>query len=144
MTNTINYKNAYWSFMRGNRNAYVEIELGRDDSGNHITPDEFSEKFSKSLAENNVFRRLGRVIRTTASDMKVNAVVTTGNAEWVQDGMDIPDCTDTFTNFGISSYKLAALARVNNSFINDYQFNLESYLTREFAGRFQERRNQPA
>jgi HK97 family phage major capsid protein len=58
------------------------------------------------------------------------AVASTGSAAWTDDGAAIPESADAFTQFNVKSYKLAALSRIKES------FDLESYLSREFARRF--------
>ncbi|MGI6585066.1 MAG: phage major capsid protein [Lutisporaceae bacterium] len=58
----------------------------------------------------------------------IQAVSSTGTADWVEDGDPIPESADTFTQFLVKSYKLASLVKLNRSFVTDMNFNLEKYL----------------
>ena len=47
-----------------------------------------------------------------------------------------PEDNDSFDKASFFSYKVAAVSRLNNRFIEDMHFNVEKYLTNEFARRF--------
>jgi len=134
MSNT--YGQSFWNLMRG-RNVNLSILVDRSDNyGAYPVPDEFKTKLDRALAKDNVFRRLGTVVRTTLPDGKILAVTSTGTAEWIAEGAAIPESSDTITQFPIYSYKLASLVRLKNSFVADTAFDIEEYLLNAFARRF--------
>ena len=60
----------------------------------------------------------------------------TANAAIVDEATAFPEENDTFDKASFSSYKIAAVSKLNNRFIEDMHFNVEKYLTDEFARRF--------
>lgn len=136
MSTSINYNRAFWNVMRGNAETQSNLAEGADSTGAYITPDGFREKVNDVLAKDNLFRRYATVINATSPDGTIQAVASTGAAAWTADGVAIPESADTFTQFNVKSYKLAALSRIKESFVSDNSFDLESYLSREFARRF--------
>lgn len=88
------------------------------------------------MAKVNIFRRFATVINLSSAEGKIQAVSSTGTADWVEDGDPIPESADTFTQFLVKLYKLASLVKLNRSFVTDMNFNLEKYLMGDFAKRF--------
>lgn len=134
MTNT--YGQSFWNVMRGKSVNLSALSDKMDSYGGYLIPDEFRTQLDRSLARDNVFRRLGTVVRTTSPDGKIQAVISTGTAEWIAEGAAIPESLDTITQFPINSYKLASLVRLKNSFVADTAFDIENYLLNAFARRF--------
>lgn len=54
----------------------------------------------------------------------------------VNEATAFPEDNDSFDKASFSSYKIAAVSKLNNRFIEDMHFNVEKYLTNEFARRF--------
>ena len=67
---TAEYTNAFWDMIR-NRGNYGEIRnalsIGEDSEGGYTVPDEFERKLVEALEENNLFRSLATVIRTSSA-----------------------------------------------------------------------------
>lgn len=136
MSTSINYNRAFWNVMRGNTETHSNLAEGADSTGGYVTPDGFREQVGAALTKDNLFRRYGTVISATAPSGVIQAVASTGAAAWTEDGEAIPESADTFAHFNVKSYKLAALSRIKESFVSDNNFDLEGYLSREFARRF--------
>lgn len=136
MKTTSIYNNAFWNIIRGKEPISAEMNEGADNSGGYIIPTEFNNKYMRALAKENIFRRLATIIHTTSTEGTIQAVSSTGTAEWVNEIVAIPESTDTFTQFPINSHKLASLSRIKEQFVKDNSFNLEDYLQNEFARRF--------
>jgi len=136
MKTSATYNRAFWNVMRGNNESRQNLVEGYDDTGSYLAPSEFSENFNLALAKENLFRRYGTVINLSSPDGTIQATTSTGTAEWVADGDPIPESVDAFTQFPVKSYKLASLAKLGRSFIADMNFDLEKYLTGDFAKRF--------
>lgn len=133
-TNT--YERNFWNMMRGQKADIPTLSNKLDISGAYLTPEEFKAKFDKALAKDNVFRRLATVVNTTSPEGTILAVASTGTADWVPEGVAIPESSDTILPFPVYSHKLASLVRLKNSFVSDNAFDLENYLLTAFARRF--------
>ena len=135
MTN-YTYEHNFWNMMRGKKADLPVLSSKTNASGDYLTPEEFKAKFDKALAKDNVFRRLATVVNTTSPDGTIQAVTSTGAADWVAEGAAIPESSDTILPFQVYSYKLASLVRLKNSFVSDNAFDLENYLVTAFSRRF--------
>jgi HK97 family phage major capsid protein len=136
MKTSATYNKAFWNVMRGNDESRQNLSEGYDDAGSSITPFEFRETLNQSLAKENLFRRFATVISLTEAGGTLQAVTSSGTAEWVADGDPIPVSDDTFAQFPIKSHKLASIVKLNRSFVCDMNFDLEKYLACDFAKRF--------
>lgn len=114
------------------RNA---LKIGTDSEGGFLVPDEFERTLVEALEEENIFRRLANVITTSSGDRKIPVVASKGNASWIDEEGAIPESDDSFGQVSIGAYKLATMIKVSEELLNDSVFNLESYITREFARR---------
>ena len=135
MTN-YTYEHNFWNMMRGKKADLPVLSSKADNSGAYLAPEEFKAKFDKALAKDNVFRRLATVVNTTSPEGTIQAVTSTGTADWVGEGAVIPESSDTILPFPVYSYKLASLVRLKTSFVSDNAFDLENYLVTSFARRF--------
>ena len=136
MATSTTYNRAFWNVMKGKEENNQNLSEGFDNVGAYVAPDEFREGFNTALAKENIFRRFATVINLSSAEGKIQAVSSTGTADWVEDGDPIPESADTFTQFLVKSYKLASLVKLNRSFVTDMNFNLEKYLMGDFAKRF--------
>lgn len=136
MATSTTYNRVFWNVMKGKDDNYQNLNEGFDDAGAYVTPDEFRENLSAALAKENLFRRFATVINLSSAEGMIQAVTSTGTADWVNDGDPIPESADTFTQFFVKSHKLAARVRLNRSFVSDMDFDLQKYLTGDFAKRF--------
>jgi HK97 family phage major capsid protein len=62
------------------RNA---LEVGEDSEGGYLVPDEFERTLVQSLEEENIFRKLAKIIQTSSGDRKIPVVTTHGTASWL-------------------------------------------------------------
>jgi HK97 family phage major capsid protein len=131
------YKSAFWNAIRGKINYEVKNSLneGTDADGGYLVPDEFEKTLVQALEEENIFRRLAKIIKTSSGDRQIPIVTTKGTAAWVAEEALIPDSDDTFGQVLLSAHKVATGIKVSNELLNDSAFNLESYIATEFAGR---------
>ena len=135
MLNTRIYNQAFWSKMRGTLINHDDLKDGQIDGGYQI-PNDSLDKFYKALERDNLFRRLVTVLSLTNLEGTVHATTSTGSAGVVEEGNLIPEDGDKFTQFPVRSYKIASIAKLKESFVSDNDFNLEKYLTTDFARRF--------
>ena len=135
------YKKAFWNAMRTRAGEGLDttirnaLQVGTDTEGGYLVPDEFERTLVEALEEENIFRKLANVITTSTGDRKIPVVASKGTASWVDEEGTIPDSDDSFGQVSIGAYKLGTLIKVSEELLNDSVFNLESYISKEFARR---------
>lgn len=131
------YNDAFWRAMRNKYSFDVQnsLQVGTDSEGGYLVPDEFERTLIEALEEENIFRTLAKVIKTSSGDRKIPVVASKGTASWVDEEGLIPESDDAFGQVSIGAYKLATMIKVSEELLNDSVFNLESYIAREFARR---------
>ncbi len=131
------YKSAFWKAMRSKNHYDLQnaLQIGSDSEGGYLVPDEFERTLIQALEEENVFRKLAKIITTSTGDKKIPVVVTKGTASWIDEEGAIPESDDSFGQVSIGAYKLATMIKVSDELLNDNVFNLESYIAKEFARR---------
>ena len=135
------YKKAFWNAMRTRGNEGLDpnvknaLQIGTDSEGGYLVPDEFERTLVEALEEENIFRTLANVITTSSGDRKIPVVASKGTASWIDEEGAIPESDDAFGQVSIGAYKLGTLIKVSEELLNDSVFNLESYISKEFARR---------
>ncbi len=133
-----NYKKSFWNMMRSkavNPSVMDALQIGTDTEGGYLVPDEYEKTLVEALEEENIFRKLAHVINTSSGDRKIPVVASKGNASWVDEEGTITESDDSFSQVSIGAYKLGTLIKVSNELLNDSVFNLEAYISKEFARR---------
>ena len=132
------YKRNFWNAMRLQGNPYEirnALQEGTDSEGGYLVPDEYERTLVQALEEENVFRRLAKVIQTSSGDRKIPVVATKGTASWIDEEGAYTESDDSFDQVSIGAYKLGTMIKVSEELLNDSVFDLESYISREFARR---------
>lgn len=132
------YKKNFWNAMRRKQmtpEMSNALQIGTDSEGGYLVPDEYETTLVEALEEENIFRKLAHVISTSSGDRKIPVVASKGSASWVDEEGTITDSDDAFSQVSIGAYKLGTLIKVSNELLNDNVFNLESYISKEFARR---------
>ncbi len=133
-----NYKKSFWNAMRSKTirpDIQDALQVGTDSEGGYLVPDEFEKTLVEALEDENIFRKLATVIKTSSGDRKIPVVASKGNASWVDEEGLIPDSDDSFSQVSIGAYKLGTLIKVSNELLADSVFNLEAYISKEFGRR---------
>lgn len=132
------YKGSFWNAMRAKAPSvavYNALQVGTDSEGGYLVPDEFEHTLVEALEEENVFRTLAKIINTSSGDRKIPVVATKGEASWIDEEGLYQEDDDAFTQVSIGAYKLGTMIKVSEELLNDSAFDLESYISREFARR---------
>ena len=131
------YRTAFWNSIR-NRNFYDvrnDLQVGTDTEGGYLVPDEFERKLVEALTEENIFRQLATVIKTSNGDRKIPIVTSKGEAVWMDEEQQYSLSDDTFGQASLSAYKLGTAIKISEELLNDSVFDLPSYIAKEFARR---------
>ncbi|WP_040197185.1 phage major capsid protein [Candidatus Soleaferrea massiliensis] len=135
------YRKAFWNAMRTRAgegldpNVKNALQIGTDTEGGYLVPDEFERTLVEALEDENIFRTLASVITTSSGDRRIPVVASKGTASWIDEEGTIPESDDSFGQVSIGAYKLGTLIKVSEELLNDSVFNLEAYISREFARR---------
>lgn len=131
------YTKEFWNAMR--KKNYYDVSntltIGENTEGGYLVPDEFERKLVEGLQEEEFFRTLASVINTTSGDRKIPVVSSKGEAAWIEEGGDYPEDDDTFTQVTIGAFKVATNIKVSEELLNDSAFDIEGYISKEFARR---------
>ena len=133
-----NYKKSFWNAMRSKTirpDIQDALQVGTDSEGGYLVPDEFEKTLVEALEDENIFRKLATVIKTSSGDRKIPVVASKGSASWVDEEGLIPESDDSFSQVSIGAYKLGTLIKVSNELLADSVFNLEAYISKEFGRR---------
>ncbi len=132
------YTKAFWQAFRGKGNIQEvkdTLTIGSDPEGGYLVPDEYEHTLVAALQEENFFRGLAHTIRTSSGDHTIPVVASHGEAAWMEEGSAYPESDDTFSQVNLGAHKLGTAIRVSEELMNDSVFDLESYITQEFARR---------
>ena len=132
------YKANFWNAMRSKvplPSVVNALEEGTDSEGGYLVPDEYERTLVEALEEENVFRQLAKVIRTSSGDRKIPVVATKGTASWIDEEGAYTESDDSFGQVSIGAYKVGTMIKVSEELLNDSVFDLESYIAKEFARR---------
>ena len=132
------YQRSFWNAMRSKVPSHEimnALQVGTDSEGGFLVPDEFERTLVEALEEQNIFRSLASVIQTSSGDRKIPVVASKGTASWVDEEGAIPESDDSFGQVSIGAYKLGTMIKVSEELLNDSVFDLEAYISREFARR---------
>ena len=132
------YKANFWNAMRSKvplPSVVNALEEGTDSEGGYLVPDEYERTLVEALEEENVFRQMAKVIRTSSGDRKIPVVATKGTATWIDEEGAYTESDDSFGQISIGAYKVGTMIKVSEELLNDSVFDLESYIAKEFARR---------
>ncbi|MBB2481066.1 phage major capsid protein [Bacillus sp. APMAM] len=131
------YNKAFWDNIR-QRNFYDvknALQIGTDSEGGHLVPDEYERTLVQELEEENIFRKLATVIRTSNGDRKIPIVTSKGTASWMDEEGAFLENDDAFGQTSIAAYKLGTMIKVSDELLNDSVFDLQAYIAGEFGRR---------
>lgn len=135
---TDDYKSNFWNVMRSKApmpQVVNALQVGVDSEGGYLVPDEYERTLVEALEEENIFRKLARIINTASGERKIPVVASKGTANWIDEEGPYEESDDTFSQVTIGANKLGTTIKVSEELINDSVFDLEAYIAREFARR---------
>ena len=135
---TDEYRQNFWDMMRSKTpmpQVVNALQIGTDSEGGYLVPDEYERTLVEALEEENVFRQLAKVIRTSSGDRKIPVVATKGTASWIDEEGAYLESDDSFGQVSIGAYKVGTMIKVSEELLNDSVFDLEAYISREFVRR---------
>ena len=129
------YKEDFGRILRGKRAIHNVLTEGTDSEGGYLCPTEFERQIVDALREENVMRKLCKII-TTDNERKIPVAASHSQATWTAENADYTESDPSFSQKTIDAYKLTDLVKVSIELLQDSMFDLEDYIAREFAYAF--------
>lgn len=127
------YKHAMMEALRSNFKRISNVlQEGVDADGGYLVPEEMDERLIETLEEENIMRKLGHII-TTSGNHKINIAATNPAAAWIDEGAELQFKDATFKQLLLDAHKLHVAIKVTEELLYDSAFNLETYITEQFA-----------
>ena len=131
------YKNAFWQNVRMKsvpHSLMNSLNIGTDGEGGYLVPDEYEQTLVQALEDENFFRSIATTI-TTAGDRKIPMATGHGTASWAEEKTKLKESDETFAQETLGAYKATTTVKVSEELLYDSVFNLEAYISQEFARR---------
>ena len=132
------YQKNFWNVMRSKApmpEVINALQIGDDAEGGYLVPDEYEHTLIEALEEENVFRKLAHTIRTDSGERKIPVVASKGTANWIDEEGPYEDSDDSFSQITIGAHKLGTTIKISEELLRDSVFDMEAYISREFARR---------
>lgn len=132
------YTANFWNVMRSKTpmpQVVNALQVGDDAEGGYLVPDEYEKHLVEALEEENIFRKLAHTIQTDSGERKIPVVASKGTANWIDEEGPYEDSDDTFSQITIGAHKLGTTIKISEELLRDSVFDLEDYISREFARR---------
>ena len=129
------YRKDFLNVLRGKPQIYNVMQESIDADGGYLVPEEFEKQIITALEENNVIRTIAKTI-TTAAERKIPVAATHSEAKWTPENGAYIESNPTFAQKTIDAFKLTDLVKVSTELLQDSMFDLESYISSEFARAF--------
>ena len=127
------YKNGMLTALRTNFRQVSDIlQEGVDADGVYLVPEEYDSRLIDTLEEENIMRKLGRVI-TTSGEHKINIAATKPAAAWIEEGGALTFGDATFSQILLDAHKLHVAIKVTEELLYDNAFGLENYIIDQFG-----------
>ena len=134
------YREAFYSAMRGAPASNV-LSTGVDADGGYLVPDEFDSELVKAAQDNNVIRRLARVVTTTGTS-KIPIMGTAPTAYLTDEDQETTPSGATFSQVELDAFKLTCDVPVSIELLQDNAFDLENELYSSIGQAFGEKEEQ--
>ena len=136
--NSEEYKTAFWNMIRSRAltpDVLNVLQVGTDADGGYLVPQEFENTLIDALAEENLVRKLARVITTDTGDKVIPMVKSHGSAAWMDENALVPESDDKFDQITVGAHKLGTFIKVSDELMADSAFDIADYIAKEFARR---------
>lgn len=133
------YDKHFWNTMRGSKASSVNIADGRsNETGSFALPNTGNNKYMTALSKESLFRRIATTVSAYDSGYNIFARDCNDLAQWVPENGSMPiyDGMNDFTRYPVNSHKLGVFVKLDDDFVRDATFDIESYIIKRFARNF--------
>ena len=129
------YTEDFGRHLRGKQLIHNVLSEGVAADGGYLVPEEFERQIVMDLQEENVVRKLAKII-TTQHERKIPVATGHSTAQWTAENAAYTESNPTFGQKQIDAFKLTDLCRVSIELLQDSAFDIEAYIRAEFARAF--------
>lgn len=133
------YDIQFWNYARHNTGKQDYLEKGYvTANGTYTLPTTASGRLEKELHKESLFRNLGTFISAHGHNYRIFAKDCNDLAMFVPEGSEIPvyEGIDDFHINTVDFHKAAVFLKLDEDFVRDAAFDIESYLTKRLAKNF--------
>lgn len=133
------YNKQFWNFMKGDKFAAENIEVGRSmATGTYFLPAASNNKYEAAIAKESVIRSIASVFFRFDGPAEIITADCDDIARFVPEfgSIDIRNVKNDFSTVKVKSNKLATLLRTPSEFVADATFDFEGYLVKRLAKNF--------
>ena len=133
------YENHFWNAMRGKPGHKEFIAKGAESvTGAFTLTPKGQDKYMTAIKQESLFRNLATDIQVYDHDYRIKTVCSEDVAVWVPEGGTIPlsDGMGDFGDITLTSHKLAAFLKLEDTLVRDPFFKIEDYLVKRLAKNF--------
>ena len=124
---------AFWDMVYTGK-VQNALKESSDGSGGYLVPDSFDKQIVDGLRDENVLRRVSRVVKTEHT-LRIPITDETGTAQWIDEEHPFVDSDVSFDQVTLDAFKLGTLIKVSEEMLEDCAVNMERYLKKEFVCR---------
>lgn len=121
------YTEDFGLHLRGKALVHNVLSTTPDEDGGFLVPYEYERSIVRALDEENIIRRLAKVI-TTNHERKIPVALGHSVAQWTSENAAYTESNPTFGQKQLDAYKLTDLCRVSVELLKDSTFDIEDYL----------------
>ncbi|MCL2577974.1 MAG: phage major capsid protein [Defluviitaleaceae bacterium] len=129
------YNEDFMNVMRGNTPAHNVLSTTPNSDGGYLVPTEFERRIVQGLEEENVIRKIARVI-TTGAEREIPVAASGSTATWTGENAKIPESGMKFDQKTLDAFKLTNRIKVSIELMQDSMFDLAAYIAEDFARAF--------
>ena len=129
------YHEDFCNHLSGRPLVHNVLSTTPGENGGYLVPEDYERQILQELEEENIIRKLAKVI-TTNHEKKIPVAVDHSVAHWTLENAPYQESNPTFGIKQLDAYKLTDLARVSEELLQDSVFDIEEYLRHEFARAF--------
>lgn len=118
------YREDFGLHLRGKPILHNVLSTTPDADGGYLIPTDFERQIVTALEEENVVRRLAKVI-TTEHERKIPVAANHSTATWTAENASYTESNPTFGQKQLDAFKLTDLCRVSTELLQDSAFNIE-------------------
>lgn len=132
------YRQAALTALRTNfRKIDNYLNEGTNGAGGYLVPEEWDNRLIKSLAEENVMRKLGTTFQSSG-EHKINIAGAKPAAAWIDEGEALVFNDTSFSQVTLGAHKLQVGIKITNELLYDSMFNLENHILEQFSQKLAE------
>lgn len=126
------YEDSMLAALRSNFRQVSDILSTEPASGGVLIPDEWDRRLIEKMEEENIFRRLGTVIRTSG-ERKINVASGKPAASWIEENGELQFSDPVFSQVILDAWKLSVAVKVSEELLADNAYDLKGFLLRSFG-----------